>query len=163
MFELKQVMQQFKITLLASVAAVLLMIWPTLLNAQESSVRKPYPGLNSDPLQALQVSNYLIGIVVVFVALGVASWLLRRYQPKAGRGQIRIQAYLSLGGKEKLMLVEVETRRLLIGVSPAGINLIQDLSNDDAQQSTEQFSETSQSNTPSNSWLQQTLKTVTRT
>ena len=139
-----------------------LVIWPTLLNAQEPVVRTPYPGLNSDPLQSLQLSNYLIGIVAVFVTLGVVSWLLRRYQPKVGRGQIRVQAYLSLGGKEKLMLVEVEERRLLIAVSPAGINLIQDLSSD-SQQPSEQLSETPETNAPINSWLQQTLKSVTRT
>ena len=155
-------MQPLKNAVLATFAMLLLVIWPTLLNAQKSGVRKPYPGLNSDPLQSLQLSNYLIGIVAVFVTLGVVSWLLRRYQPKVGRGQIRVQAYLSLGGKEKLMLVEVEERRLLIAVSPAGINLIQDLSSD-SQQPSEQLSETPETNAPINSWLQQTLKSVTRT
>ena len=159
MSELIQRIQQLGNRVLATFA---ILLWSTLLNAQESAVRKPYPGLNSDPLQSLQLSNYLIGIVVVFVTLGVASWLLRRYQPKVGRGQIRVQACLSLGGKDKLMLVEVEARRMLIGVSPAGINLIQDLSSD-AQQPSEQFSEIPETNAPINSWLRQTLKSVTRT
>ena len=161
MSELKHPMQLLYQGVSATLTTVLLFIWPTLLNAQEAAARKPYPGLNSDPLQSLQLSNYLIGIVAVFVTLGIVSWLVRRYQPKIGRGQIRVEAYLSLGGKEKLMLVEVEARRLLIGVSPAGISLLQDLSNA-TQEATEQLAETPPVDTPSNSWLQQTLKSVTR-
>ena len=139
-------------------------LWPALISAQDTPVRKPFPGLVPDPLQSLHISNYLIGIVVVFVTLAVASWLLRRYQPRIGHGQIRVQACLSLGGKERLMLVEVQERRLLIGVCPAGINLLQDL-NADVRNDQSQQDEITPIEAPvhraAGSWLQQTLKSVT--
>ncbi len=102
-------------------------VWPGLIQAQarDPEARKAFSGLAPDPLQSLQASNYILGIVIVFATLAVASWLLRRYQPQAGRGLIKIQASLSLGGKDRLMVVEVQGRRLLLGVGSAGIRQLQ--------------------------------------
>lgn len=140
------------------ISALLALIGPALLQAQTQDSRKALTTLGPEPLNSLQLSNYLLGIVIVFAMLALASWLLRRYQPQVGRGLIRIQSCLSLGGKEKLMVVEVQGRRLLIGVSSAGISLLQDL-RDGAGDAAEAGTEASPP-VPPGSWLQQTLKSV---
>lgn len=144
-------------------AVVLCGVWPGLLQAQNLDNRKALSTLAPDPLQALHLSNYLIGIVSVFAVLAVASWLLRRYQPRVGRGLIRIESCLSLGGKEKLMVVQVQGRRLLLGVSSAGINLLRDLESAGDGAGTVNEAEV-HSGVPgqvrAGNWLQQTLKSV---
>ena len=148
----------------SGLVGLLSVIWPGLVQAQAQNLegRKPFSGLAPDPLQSLHLSNYLIGIVIVFATLAVASWLLRRYQPQAGRGLIKVQACLSLGGKERLMVVEVQGRRLLIGVSSAGISQLQVLDSGSGETPHEHSGEPS---TPPGSvyagaggWLQKTLK-----
>jgi len=77
-------------------------------------------------LSAEQASGYATGLLLVFVVLGLlfvaARWLQSR--GGQGRGGLRVQACLGLGGKERLMVVNAEGERLLIGVAPGGVQLI---------------------------------------
>ncbi len=57
-----------------------------------------------------------LGLVVVLALAVGLSWLLRRYAlPRDG--VIRVVGGLPLGGRERLLLVEVDQTRLLIGVT----------------------------------------------
>ncbi len=136
-------------------------VWPGLVQAQTqtSEAVRPIANMMPDPLQSLHFSNYLIAILIVFVTLAAASWMLRRYQPRVGRGLIRVQACVSLGGKERLMLVEVQERRLLIGVCPAGIRLLQAL-DPEAKETPQALDSDTQVQATTDSWLQRTLKSV---
>jgi len=130
--------------------------------AGKPEAHKALPGLAPDPLQALQLSNYLIAIVLVFAVLALASWLLRRYTPGTGSGPIRIEACRSLGGKDRLMIVAVQQRRLLIGVGAAGIALLQDLNSEETRRDTAEEASATGAPVATQSWLQQALSSVVR-
>ena len=70
----------------------------------------------------------VVGIVLALLAL--AAWALRRgsfgpLQKKAGA--IRIETTVPLGDRRQLMVVAVEGRRLLIGLTPMQVSLVTEL------------------------------------
>lgn len=61
--------------------------------------------------------------VVLAIAVGL-SWLLRRYAlPRVG-GMIRVLGGLPLGTRERLLLVEVDDVRLLLGITSSQIQAL---------------------------------------
>ena len=96
-----------------------------------------------------QASSYATGILVVFLLLTVLVVLARWMQSRVGRrpGAMSVDASLALGGKERLLVVNVEGQRLLIGVAPGGVQLITELGEQTAQVTT----------SGSNNWLRDTL------
>ena len=76
-------------------------------------------------------TEYLLGVVTVMLALGVFAFVLRRLQQRqafGGGGAMRVCASLPLGGNERLVLVEAEGERLLLGVGAGGVQLVSRLS-----------------------------------
>jgi flagellar biogenesis protein FliO len=67
----------------------------------------------------------VIGLLILFV------WALRRgllrTGPFAPRTGIVVETAVALGERRSLAIVAVEGRRLLLGLSPAGITLLADL------------------------------------
>ena len=72
----------------------------------------------------------LLAIVVVFGLLGGLAWAARR-----GRlgfftrqvSQVRVEATVPLGERRSLMVVAVEGRRLLLGLTPMQVSLVTEL------------------------------------
>ena len=120
------------------------------------------PGLRSaDQGSPTMVSSgyaleYLSGVLLVLLALGGLAYFLRRFQGRLGaaQGELRVQGSLSLGGKERLVVVNVQGENLLLGVSPGGVNLVQKLSISE--------SDTGATGTTSN-WLSRTLNNARNT
>lgn len=69
----------------------------------------------------------LVQVVLGLLAVVVAVLLLARFLPRlqgvrpGGRGQLRVVDSLPLGQKERIVLVEVGDRQLLIGVTAAQV------------------------------------------
>lgn len=74
------------------------------------------------------IGGALVGLILVLgLILGLA-WLLKRL-PGAGLGmrpseQLRVVSMLSVGAKERVMVIEVGKEQLLIGVSAGGITAL---------------------------------------
>ncbi len=73
----------------------------------------------------------LLAIVVVFGLLGALAWAARRgrlgfftRQPS----QVRVEATVPLGERRSLMVVAIEGRRLLLGLTPVQISFVTELS-----------------------------------
>lgn len=64
-----------------------------------------------------------LGLVVVLALSVGLSWLLRRYALPRG-GAIRVVGGLPLGSRERLLLIEVDAVRLLIGITPHQIQTL---------------------------------------
>ena len=73
--------------------------------------------------QALQV---VLGLLVVLGMIVAAAWAARRLQAirPQGHGHIRIIEGLAVGTRDKLLLVEVDGRRVLLGMSPGRITTL---------------------------------------
>jgi flagellar protein FliO/FliZ len=69
------------------------------------------------------LAQLTLGLMVVLALAVGLSWLLRRYAlPRDGL--IRVAGGLPLGHRERLLLVEVDNTRLLLGITPTQIQTL---------------------------------------
>ena len=68
----------------------------------------------------------LFALVAVLAVLAGLAWFLKRYGPKGGIGgaNLRIVGSLSLGGRERLLVVEVGNQWIVVGASPGRVNAL---------------------------------------
>ncbi len=73
--------------------------------------------------ELLRVVLSLIAVVVMILAVG---WLTRRMQARVRPGGQRVRCLesLALGVKERVLLLEVGERQLLVGASPSGLRTL---------------------------------------
>lgn len=78
-----------------------------------------------------RVMEVVVGLVIVLLAIMIIAWLARNYlniRSMGGSG-IRVVGGVSLGGKERVVVVEVSGEQVMLGVSPGRINKIHILEN----------------------------------
>jgi flagellar protein FliO/FliZ len=80
----------------------------------------------ADP--AMPGGRALLSVVIVIGLLGLAAWLLRRNAPsRASRQTVTVETAVALGDKRSLVIVAVEGRRLLLGLTPGAVALVTEL------------------------------------
>lgn len=72
-----------------------------------------------------------IGLVAVLALIGLLAWLLRRgilkLPGQSAKGSMALDASLQLGERRSVVVVQVEGRRLVLGVTATQINLLAEL------------------------------------
>jgi flagellar biosynthetic protein FliO len=74
--------------------------------------------------------NGFLAVVIVLGLVAALSWLLRRGSLGAltGRGgAINVETAVALGERRSLVIVSVEGRRLLLGLTPTSMSLVAEL------------------------------------
>jgi flagellar protein FliO/FliZ len=68
----------------------------------------------------------LLALMLVLAVLGGLAWFLKRYGPKAGgaNANVRMVGSLNLGGRERVLVVEVGNQWIVLGASPGRINAL---------------------------------------
>jgi flagellar protein FliO/FliZ len=85
------------------------------------------PGLcaagSSAPVGAGQALQVILGLFLVLGMILAAAWAARRLQAirPQGSGHIRIIEGMAVGTRDKLLLIEVDGQRVLLGMSPGRI------------------------------------------
>jgi flagellar biosynthetic protein FliO len=66
----------------------------------------------------------LLALIVVLGVLAALAWVLKRYGPRAGGGNanVKVVGSLNLGGRERLLVVEVGNQWIVVGASPGRVN-----------------------------------------
>lgn len=66
----------------------------------------------------------VFGLAVVLALLVGLAWFLKRYGPKnmGGNANLRVVGSLSLGGRERIVVVEVADQWIVVGASPGRVN-----------------------------------------
>jgi len=76
----------------------------------------------------IQVSGALLGIIVLILA---AAWIVKRVMPGALKGRtvngLSVSASASLGNRERVVIVNVEDARLVLGVTAQQVTLLHTL------------------------------------
>lgn len=90
--------------------------------AQTESVSK----LASNPAGSgvvIQMAVVLAGVVILIIGLG---WLIKRvgHFPAAGKGMVRIVGGVSLGPRERAVVIEAGDIRILVGVAPGRVQTL---------------------------------------
>lgn len=83
----------------------------------------------SSPVGADQLANVTLGLLLVLGLIFGLAWLYRRYGnlPAFNRSNIQILGGVSLGPREKAILLEVEGERLLVGVAQGQVTKLHTL------------------------------------
>jgi flagellar protein FliO/FliZ len=81
------------------------------------------------PMVAASAGNLvqtITGLMLVLGALALFAWGMKRFGPKAqaGAGGLRIVGGLNLGGRERIVLVEVGDQWIVVGASPGRVNAL---------------------------------------
>ncbi len=68
----------------------------------------------------------LLGLLLVLAMIGVIAWLLRRFPfwNSTANGALKVIATLPVGQRERVMVIQVGDRQLLIGVSPGQVEML---------------------------------------
>jgi flagellar protein FliO/FliZ len=77
------------------------------------------------------LARSLFAIFVVFGLLALFAWLAKRGTfggfARQGRGLVKVEGAVPLGERRSLVVVSVEGRRLLLGLTPAQVSLVTEL------------------------------------
>ena len=79
-----------------------------------------------EPLSFMNVLNMLMGLVVVIALILGLAWVLRKYGrlPVNNQVDMKVLGGLSLGTRERAILVQVEGHRILLGVAPGRVDTL---------------------------------------
>jgi len=68
----------------------------------------------------------ILALCFVLALLGGLAWLMKRFGPRSHMGTvpIRLVGALSLGGRERIMVVEVGNQWIVVGASPGRVNAL---------------------------------------
>ena len=67
-------------------------------------------------------------LAIVLGLLGLMAWALRKgVIGRRAKGHLGVESALALGDRRSLVIVTVENRRLLLGVSQGGVSLVTEL------------------------------------
>ncbi len=82
--------------------------------------------LSSSPLNSSAILETFGGLLLVLALIAFLAWLIRRTGQfnSAANGDLKIIAGLSLGSREKAILLQVGEQQILVGVTPQHIQTL---------------------------------------
>jgi flagellar protein FliO/FliZ len=85
----------------------------------------PGPAAQSAPA-AGSLLQTIVSLLFVLALLGGLAWFMKRFGPRAagGSAHLRVVGVLSLGGRERVMVVEVAGQWIVVGAAPGRVNLL---------------------------------------
>jgi len=94
--------------------------------AAEKLAHVPAVKTVNEPLGAANLLQLTFGLLVVLAAIVGSAWLLRRYgRLQSGvAGALRVIGGLSMGPRERVVLIQVGKQQLLLGVAPGRVQML---------------------------------------
>jgi len=92
-----------------------------LVAAEQATTVKPL--VEGDKVVAADPWTVIMGLLFVVGLIFVAAWALKRFGAAGftGNQHMKILSVLSVGPREKVMLVDVAGKQLLLGVAPGNV------------------------------------------
>jgi flagellar protein FliO/FliZ len=100
----------------------------------------------------------ILALVLVLALLAGLAWAAKRYGPRmtGGAANLRMVGALNLGGRERIMVVEVGDQWIVVGASPGRVNALATMPKGDATASASLAGHTPSASSFSD-WLKQTI------
>ena len=102
-------------------------------------------------------------LCLVLALLAALAWFMKRFGPKAqaGAARVKLVGALNLGGRERIMVVEVGDQWIVVGASPGRVNALATMARQPANEAEAAPGATLHPHQPSASsfaeWLKQTI------
>lgn len=121
-------------TAAAAVPAVAAAVAPTEQLIATAPLRPTAPPPVSAPPAAASLIQTILALCAVLGLLALLAWFMKRYGPKAAAGaaHVRLVGALNLGGRERIMVVEVGDQWIVVGASPGRVNALATMPRRDA-------------------------------
>jgi len=105
----------------------------------------------------LQTIFALMFVLALLIAL---AWAMKRYGPKAlgGNSKMRVISSLNLGGRERIVLIEVADQWIVVGASPGRINALATLPRQEGELPTLSSAQNGPAAANFSEWLKQTIE-----
>lgn len=73
-----------------------------------------------------QILSLVIGMAVVLAVIAGAAWLLKRLAPRTygNASMLRVVAGAAVGPRERVVIVEIDSTWLVVGVAPGCVNTL---------------------------------------
>lgn len=100
--------------------------YPLQILAEADTTAKVEKINTIEPLSMMNMLNTIMGLVVVIALILALAWAVRKYGRLNTNAQadMKILGGLSLGTREKAILVQVEGKKLLLGVAPGRVETL---------------------------------------
>jgi flagellar protein FliO/FliZ len=104
----------------------------------------------------------IFSLMAVLALLALLAWFMKRYGPKAqaGSAHVRMVGALNLGGRERILVVEVGEQWIVVGASPGRVNALATMPRQDTSTNTSADATLAPHQPPASSfaeWLKQTI------
>lgn len=127
----------------------------SVAHAQIAAVSTAATASTSSTSTAGNLMQVTLGLLVVLALMAAAAWVLRRFNTAKGQNaaQIKIIGGVSVGNRERVMVVEIADQWIVVGVAPGRVNALATM----AKQETTIVTDTAPAKSFSN-WLAQTIE-----
>lgn len=97
-----------------------------VVQAAETAVSTEVPKLDIEPMATGNLLQMTLGLIAVLVLIVGLAWVMRRMGGVTGTaaGSLRVLGGLSMGTRERIVLVQVGEQQLLIGVAPGRVQTL---------------------------------------
>jgi flagellar protein FliO/FliZ len=111
------------LSLKLGIAGVMLLSSPWAY-AVEQAAKSVDKGLGHS--SAEQMLKMVLGLILVLCIIFALAWLMRRYGAMGfgGSGELRAVAGVAVGQKERVVLLQVGRRQILVGVAPGRVDML---------------------------------------
>jgi flagellar protein FliO/FliZ len=121
----------------------LLLFAPAMLaSAAHAAVARPIPSAAASiptPSPTGGLFQVLLGLIVVLGLLAALAWVLRRFNSTKGLGHtdIRVIGGVSVGNRERVVVVEIADQWIVVGVAPGRVNALATMQKQEVSLATE--------------------------
>ena len=98
--------------------------------APQLIVTEKTPEVGKHAMANIDASSMILSLLMVLALILISAFVLKRFNlTQQGSNQLKVIASLSLGAKEKIIVVQIGEQQLVLGVCPQQISLLKDLEN----------------------------------
>lgn len=108
----------------------LLALWSSAAIAQQGQAA---PSAPVSPVSLASILQMALGLAVVLAFVAVAAWVLKKftYHQGGAQGTMKIVGAAPVGQRERLVLVEIGSTWLVVGVAPGSVNALHSMPKDE--------------------------------
>jgi flagellar protein FliO/FliZ len=105
------------------IALLVALTTPAVFAQNPSSSKGP---LITSPIGVGDFLQMLIGLIIVLGIIFAMAWLIRRmgHVPVRMQGALKVLCGISVGQRERIMLIQVGEQQLLVGIAPGQIRTL---------------------------------------